>query len=93
MTSSWNFDSLSIQGRELYRAEYNFDSCGKLNNAYLKMVKGTEFRQTWKYNYDSDGQLETATIVDNTEWRYDYDKLGNILTIATSGIAGRSSHR
>ena len=56
------------------------------------MVKGTEFRQTWNYKYDADGQLETASIIDNTEWRYDYDKLGNLVTIATSGIGGRSSH-
>lgn len=86
MTSSMTHDSLSIQGRELYRAEYSFDPCGKLTQAYLKMVKGTEFRQTWKYNYDSDGQLETASILDNTEWRYNYDRLGNLVTIATTGI-------
>ena len=90
MTSSMTHDSLSIQGRELYRAEYSFDPCGKLTQAYLKMVKGTEFRQTWKYNYDSDGQLETASILDNTEWRYNYDKLGNLLTIATTGIGNNT---
>ena len=92
MTSSQSHDALSVQGRELYRAEYNFDPCGKLDKAFLKMVKGTEFRLTWKYTYDGDGQLETAAIVDNTEWRFDYDSLGNVQTIATSGISGRSSH-
>ena len=35
------------------------------------MVKGgAEFKQTWKYLYDDDGQLESASIVDNTQWRF-----------------------
>ena len=37
------------------------------------MVKGgAEFKQTWKYLYDDDGQLESASIVDNTQWRFSY---------------------
>ena len=38
------------------------------------MVKGgAEFKQTWKYLYDDDGQLESASILDNTQWRFSYD--------------------
>ena len=41
--------------------------------SHLKMVKGgAEFKQTWKYLYDDDGQLESASIVDNTQWRFSY---------------------
>ena len=37
------------------------------------MLKGgAEFKQTWKYLYDDDGQLESAFIVDNTQWRFSY---------------------
>ena len=37
------------------------------------MVKGgAEFKQTWKYLYDDDGQLESASIVNNTQWRFSY---------------------
>ena len=40
----------------------------------MKMVKGgAEFKQTWKYLYDDDGQLESASIVNNTQWRFSYD--------------------
>ena len=92
-TQSSNLDVLSIQGREIFRAEWILDACGKISASHFRMIKGTEFRQTWKYLYDDDGQLESAGIVDNTEWRYKYDILGNLVTVATSGITGRSTHK
>ena len=92
-THSSHLDVLSIQGRELFRAEWVLDACGKISASHFRMIKGTEFRQTWKYLYDDDGQLESAGIIDNTEWRYNYDALGNLVTIATSGITGRSTHQ
>ena len=80
-THSSNLDVLSIHGREIFRAEWILDACGKISASHFRMIKGTEFRQTWKYLYDDDGQLESAGIVDNTEWRYNYDSLGNLVTI------------
>jgi YD repeat-containing protein len=46
----------------------------------MKMVKGSEFRQVWNFLYDSDGQLESASIIGSSQWRYDYDSLGNLKT-------------
>ncbi len=85
-TFGGNFDALTVQGRELYRAEHELDSCGKIGTSQLKMVKGNaEFKQTWQYLYDDDGQLESASILDNTQWRYAYDLWGNLLSVVTSG--------
>ncbi len=88
-------DVLVISGREAYRAEYAFDLCGKLESSFMRMVKssggGQEFRQTRRFSYDADGQLERATIVDTSEWRYDYDSLGNLLSSVASGVSGRGS--
>ena len=51
------------------------------------MVKGgAEFKQTWKYLYDDDVQLESASIVDNTQWRFSYDIRGNLISLVTRGI-------
>ena len=57
------------------------------------MVKGgAEFKQTWKYLYDDDGQLESASIVDNTQWRFSYDIRGNLISLVTRGIgSGRAT--
>ena len=57
------------------------------------MVKGgAEFKQTWKYLYDDDGQLESASIVDNTQWRFSYDIRGNLISLVTGGIgSGRAT--
>ena len=77
----------------MYRAEHRLDSCRKVDTSQLKMVKGgAEFKQTWKYLYDDDGQLETASIVDNTQWRFAYDIRGNLVSVVTRGVgSGRST--
>ena len=47
------------------------------------MVKGgAEFKQTWKYLYDDDGQLESASIVDNTQCSGDFPTLITIFRVS-----------
>lgn len=86
-----DFDALIVEGREIFRSEIGLDSCGKIASNRMKLVKSSEFTQTWKYVYDADGQLENAAILDNTEWRFSYDSMGNIIGIISTGISGRSS--
>ena len=44
------------------------------------------------YLFDNDGQLESASIVDNTQWRFSYDIRGNLISLVTRGIgSGRAT--
>ena len=79
-----NFEALSLGGRELFRSEHVVDSCGQIEASFLRMVKGSsEFKQNWKYIYDEDGQLESASMADNSRWRFVYDLSGHLLSTVT----------
>ena len=78
------FQILSLGGRELFRAEHILDSCGQVEASLYKMVKGSkEFKQTWKFVYDEDNQLESASMADNTHWRFAYDLRGQLVSLVT----------
>lgn len=86
-------ESLLISGRELYRATYGLDGCGRLDTVQLKIVRAeSELQQVLKYTYDEDGQLEVAGI-DRAEYRYAYDDNGNLLSADFTGSSSTSPER
>ena len=85
-------ESLLISGRELYKADYSMDPCGRVESVRIKVVRAeSENLQELKYIYDDDGQLEVASM-DRAEFRYAYDDNGNLLSSDLSGsLTERSS--
>lgn len=52
-----------IGGREVHRAEYGYDGCGRLEKKSVKTMKSdSEDLKFIKYRYDDDGQIEKATF-------------------------------
>ena len=73
--------TLSIDNKEVFRAEYVFNECNKIKEGKMLLKRSSGFfKQSKRYSYDDDGQL--LEVRENKHvWKYDYDANGNMLTL------------
>lgn len=80
--------SLLINKREVFRAEYKFNTCNKIRENTMLLRRPTGyFKQVKRYSYDAAGQL--AEVQENSlVWRYSYDANGNLVKL----VFGKNEH-
>jgi len=80
--------TLSINTRDVFTAEYKFNSCNKLQETKMLLKRSSGFfKQTKKYSYDDAGQL--VEVQENTFlWKYEYDRNGNMKNL----VFGKTVH-
>ncbi len=82
------FTNLVVNKREVFRAEYKFNSCNKIRENQMLLRRPTGyFKQVKRYTYDAAGQL--AEVQENSlVWRYSYDPNGNLVKL----VFGKNEH-
>ena len=80
--------SLVVNKREVFRAEYKFNTCAKIRENQMLLRRPTGyFKQVKRYTYDGAGQL--AEVQENSlVWRYSYDPNGNLVKL----VFGKNEH-
>jgi YD repeat-containing protein len=85
-------ESLLINGREVYGAEFVLDACHlKLEVARRRLKRDAgEFQQQQQFKYDDDGQLERVAG-SSGEWRFKYDDDGHLVSSSASSTGEKDA--
>lgn len=73
------------------RVRYEHDALGRITARHSRTLSGRD--RTWRYTWNTTGQLTAVTTPDNVTWRYTYDALGRRIAKLRLGPSGDITER